>query len=112
MKIIAIIIVCIAIIFWLLQKVSDRKYRPTKSEMIEGLNKIIDGSIDYSHLDELCSVKIAYDTELESIRQRLNDILDDPKSTNHPHSEKKGVDLSEEGKSLVQNLIDEIKKET
>ena len=99
-------------LFWILQKVSDRTYKPNKSEIIEGLKKIIDGSIDYSQLDELCSVRIAYDPKLESIRERLNDILDDPKAINHPHSKEKGVDLSEKGKSLVQNLIDELIKAT
>ena len=112
MKIIISIIVGIVIIFWVLQKLSDRTYKPTKSEIIDGLKKILDGSIDYSHLDELCSVKIAYDPKLESIRQKLNDILDNPKAMNHPHTKTKGVDLSEEGKSLVQKLIYEIKKAT
>ena len=94
----------------ILQKLSDKTYKPTKSEIIEGLEKIIDGSIEYSHLDELCSVRIAYDPKLESIRIKLNDILDNPKALNHPHSKIKGVDLSEEGKVMVQNLIDEIRK--
>ncbi|MBA3029478.1 MAG: hypothetical protein FP816_11820 [Desulfobacteraceae bacterium] len=81
-------------------------------ELIEGLEKIIDGSIEHSHLDELCCVKIAYDPLLENIRERLNDILDDPMAMNHPHSKTMGVDLNEEGKGLVQNLINDIKPET
>lgn len=112
MKIVIGIIVGVVILFLTLQKLSDKTYKPGKSEIIEGLEKIIDGSIEYSHLDELCSVRIVYDPKLESIRIKLNDILDDPKALNHPHSKIKGVDLSKKGKVLVQNLIDEIKKAT
>ena len=112
MKIVIGIIVGVVILFLIIQKLSDKTYKPTNSELIEGLEKIIDGSIEYSHLDELCSVRIAYDPKLESIRIKLNEILDDPKALNHPHSKIKEVDLSEEGKVLVQNLIYEIKKTT
>jgi hypothetical protein len=108
MKIVMSIIIGVVIFFIILQKISARTYKPTKGEIIERLNKIIDGSIDCSDLDELCSVKIVYDSSLENIRQKLNSILDDPKAINHPHSKIKEVDLSYEGKIMVNNLIIEM----
>jgi hypothetical protein len=112
MKIIISIIIGVILFFLILQRISDRTYKPTKDEIIDRLKKVIDGSIDYSDFDELCSVKIAYDSSLENIRQKLNCILDDPKAINHPHSKIKEVDLSYEGKIMVNNLIKEMENLT
>jgi hypothetical protein len=112
MKIVISIIIGVVLFLLILQKISNRTYKPTKDEIIDRLKKVIDGSIDYSDFDELCCVKIAYDSSLENIRQKLNSILDDPKAINHPHRKIKEVDLSYEGKIMINNLINEMENFT
>jgi hypothetical protein len=109
--ILPIIIIGIIIFFLVLQKLSDKTYKPTRNEIISKLQEMINGNIDYSDFDELISVRIAYDHSLEEIRIKLNDIIDDAININNPHSNTKVIDLSEAGKKRLKELIEELEKQ-
>jgi len=106
-----LIVVGIVVFFLILQKTSDKTYKPTRTEIIKKLRKTIDGSIDYADFDELISARIAYDNTLEEIRTKLNSIIDEKANINQPHSKTKIIYLSEVGKKRVEELINEMEKQ-
>ncbi len=106
-----VILIVIIVFFAILQKISDKTYKPTRTEIIQKLRAVKEGSIDRYDFDELISVRIAYDPSLEEIIKELNNIIDDTTNINQPHSKTKAIDLSEAGKKKIEELIEKLERQ-
>ena len=72
-----LMVVTIVLLFIVLQWRSDRTYRPSANEIRITVQKTINGRISEEEFDEFTSVRIAYDSRLEDIREEFNQIVND-----------------------------------
>jgi hypothetical protein len=107
--IVAAIPVGIVVVFWLLQRVSDRTYRPTPQQVKAILDALMEGRLSYQGLDEFSCVRIAYDSQLDDIRQRCNTVLHDDRSyvQTPPDSP---VQLTESAKARISEIRRDVDK--
>jgi len=96
------------ILFWILQRNSDRTYRPSPDELRQILQASLEGRLDYKALDEFSCVRIAYDQRLDRLRERYNAILDDPASFLGEAAKSNATPFSEQGAGRVRELISEL----
>ena len=95
-------------LFWILQRKSDRTYRPSPDEIRQILQASLEGRLDYKALDEFSCVRIAYDQRLDRLRERYNAILDDPASFLGEATKSNATPFSEQGATRVRELISEL----
>jgi len=95
-------------IFWLLQWRSDKAYKPTKEDIRRILQSNIDDTIDQGTFDKFSRVRIAYNRELEAIREKYNRIVNNPEHIDRVISPDLVVPLNEMGKSKLRELINEL----
>jgi len=95
-------------LFWILQRLSDRTYRPSPAEIREILRASLEGRLNWKALDEFSCVRIAYDRRLDQLRERYNAILDDPASLLGQATESNATPLSEQGLARVRELINDV----
>jgi len=111
---VAAVVLCaifgIFVLFWLLQWWSDRTYRPTRAEVRVVLQAAIEGRLDWYALDDFVSVRIAYDPQLDQLRERFNSILDERGciSREMTKSNPNTLTLSEEGLARVRAVISDL----
>ena len=101
-------VAAIFILFWILQKISDRTYRPSPGEIKQILQASLEGRLDWKALDEFSCARIAYDERLDRLRERYNAILDDPASFRGEPSESNATPFSEQGIARVRELVSEL----
>ena len=92
----------------ILQRISDRTYRPSPGEIKQILQASLEGRLDWNALDEFSCVRIAYDQRLDRLRERYNAILDDPASFLVEATESNATPFSEQGVARVPELINEL----
>jgi hypothetical protein len=68
----------LAVVFLILQWHSYRTYRPSPVDIARLIQSTIDETISLPEFDTLSRVRIAYDSQLERIRTRYNDIVGSP----------------------------------
>lgn len=95
-------------IFWLLQWRSDKTYRPTKEQIRKILLSSIEDTIDQGTFDEFSCVRIAYNRELDAIREKYNQIVNNPEYIDTVISPELVVSLNEIGKSKLRELINDL----
>lgn len=95
-------------VFWLLQWRSDKTYKPTKEEIRKVLLSSIDDTIDQSTFDEFSCVQIAYNKELDAIREKYNKMMTNPEYIDRVISPQRVVPLNEIGKSKLRELINDL----
>jgi len=95
-------------ILWLLQWRSDNIYKPTKEEIRRILQLSIDDTIDQSTFEKFSRVRIAYNRELDAIREKYNQIANNPECIDRVISPDRVVPLNEVGKSKLRELINEL----
>jgi signal transduction histidine kinase len=111
--ILAVVLVLVAAFIALIlvaNRISDRTYKPTVSEMIRQLEDCKAGRMDSFQYDEFSCVRIAYDPRLDAIRQKFNDITDDPQNIEGNFSETDETALNDAGKNKIEELIDELRQ--
>ena len=91
-------------------RISDRTYKPTISEMIQHLEDCKAGRMSRGQFDEFSCVHIAYDPRLDTIREKFNDITDDPQNIEGGFSETDQTALNALGKNKIERLIDELRR--
>jgi len=107
--IIIIVFVLLVAIFWALQFISDKNYKPTKQEILDIIQKTIDGNIDLSKFDEFTSVRISYNRQLDAIREKYNTIVDNKEYFSESDITKENVaPLNEQGKNKLRILLEEL----
>ena len=107
MKWLALIVIVFVIFIMILQFISNRTYKPTKEEIIEILNKTIEGKLELFDFDEFSSVKIHYNKELEEIRLKYVKIIAN-EYYNSINENENPVPLNDKGKIEIQKLIGEL----
>ena len=60
--------------------------------------------------DEFSCVRIVYDPRLDAIREKFNDITDDPQNIEGGFSEADQTALNALGKNKIERLIDELRR--
>lgn len=95
-------------ILWLLQWRSDKTYKPTKEIIRRILLSSIDDTIDKDTFDEFSCVRIAYNQELDSIREKYNQIVNNPEYIDRVISPDRVVPLNEIGESKLRELINDL----
>ena len=107
--IVVIGVVLIFAFFWVLQFFSDRTYKPTKKEIAEIIQKSIDGRLDLGKFDEFSCVRIAYNSKLDAIREKYNDIVSNKEyfSVNEITGEDAAA-LNDKGRIELRKLMDEL----
>src|SRR3989442_9035510 len=101
-------IAAIFALFWVLQQLSDRTYRPSRDEIRQILQASLEGRLDVKALDEFSCVRIAYDRRLDRLRERYNAILDDPLCLLGEITKSNATPLSEQGLARVRELVNEL----
>lgn len=95
-------------IFWLLQWRSGKIYKPKKEEIRKILQLTIDGAIEQETFDQFSHAHILYNCELDAIRKKYNQIVNDPECVDRVVSPDLVVPLNETGKSKLRELVDEL----
>ena len=108
--IIIAIVVGIVSFFAVLNWLSDRTYKPTIPEIVSILEASQNGRLSLAEFDEFSCVRIAYDSRLDSVREKFNQIVDDPVNIDGDFSERNATALNDVGKSKIGELIDELRQ--
>ena len=108
--IIIAIVAAILLFFAFLQWLSDRTYKPTTSEIASILEACKDGRMSLGEFDEFSCVRIAYDSRLDAVREKFNQIVDDPKNIEGDFSEEDATALNDIGKNKIEELIEELRQ--
>ena len=95
-------------VFRFLQWLSDRTYKPTPQDVARILEANLEGRLDLAAFDEFSCVRIAYDPRLDRIRERFNEIVEDPNYITGEATSQNAAPLSEAGKAKLRELIDEL----
>ncbi len=98
----------IFLVFGVLQFWSDKTYKPTISEVIRILETCRDGQLSLSAFDEFSCVRIAYDSRLDTAREKFNQIVDNPENIEGTFSKEDATALNDLGKSKIDSLIEEL----
>jgi len=109
MKVLLIIVsvlVSLLLFFRALQWLSDRTYKPSKSEIKEIIQASIDGKLSYVKYDEFSCVKIAYDKDLDNIREKYNEIVENPEYFDGEMTYENMTPLNDLGKNKLKELIE------
>ena len=107
--IILAIVAAVVLIFVVLQWFSDRTYKPTAAEVIGILDACRNDKLSLAQFDEFSCVRIAYDSRLDAIREKFNQIVDDPDNIDGEPSSENSTALNDVGKSKISKLIDEVR---
>jgi len=94
-------------IFWLLQWRRDRTYKPTKEKIRRIILSSIDDTIEQDAFDEFSCARIAYNQELDAIREKYNQIVNNPEYIDRVISPERVVPLNEIGKLRLRKLIND-----
>ena len=101
-------IAAVFVFFLFLQWLSDRTYRPSRTDIRQILEASLEGRLDVQALDEFSCVRIAYDARLDRLRQRYNTNLEDPACWLGEITKENATPLSEQGRARVRELIHEL----
>jgi len=110
--IIVAILISIILLFAVLQWFSNRTYKPTKDEIRKIIQASIDGRLSLGEFDELSCVYIAYDKGLENIREKYNQIVNNPEYIDGEMTDDNMTPLNAAGKNKLSELINELSQVT
>ena len=102
--VIVVVFVGFAVINWL----GARTYRPTAPDIANTLQRLIDGELTWKELDDFSCVRIAYDKQLDSVRERCNRILDAPGTLDNENNSGPTVRLTERGQAKIGEIVHEL----
>ena len=109
--IILAIVVIIFLHFAILQWASNRTYKPTISDVISILEDCKSGQMSRDQYDEFSCGRIAYDPRLDAIREKFNEVTDDPQHYVADNlSENDAAALNDAGKNEIEKLIGELRE--
>jgi hypothetical protein len=108
--IIIAVVAAIFLIFVVLQWTSDRTYKPTIAEIIGILDACQNGRLSLSEFDEFSCVRIAYDSRLDTVREKFNQIVGDSGNIDGEFSDEDATALNDAGKRKIGELIDELRQ--
>lgn len=100
----------IGCLFYVLQRMSDRTYRPSALRIKEIVEASIEGHLDLSTFDEFSCVRIAYDTNLDKIRERFNAIVEDKAHIEGEITNANSTPLNATGKEMLKDLVRELER--
>ena len=106
--VITVLVTAAVLLFVVLQWRSDKAYKPSKSEIREIIQASINGSITLHEFDTFSSVRIAYDKDLENIRNKYNDIVGNTKYINNEATEDDVASLNTAGRERLEILLNDI----
>lgn len=98
----------VIVLFAVLQRLSDKTYRPSASQVRDIILASIEGRLDLGSFDEFSCVRIAYDRRLDQIRRRYNAIVEDSAYSEGEITKTNATPLNAEGKSKLQELLREL----
>ena len=108
--IILAVVAVIFVFFAILQWASNRTYKPTISEVISILEDCKSGQMSRGQYDEFSCVRIAYDSRLDEIREKFNEVTDNPQYyIANDLSENDATALNDAGKREIEKLIAELR---
>ncbi|MEZ5489600.1 MAG: hypothetical protein R3F50_04715 [Gammaproteobacteria bacterium] len=108
LQILGIVFLSLVAMFWYFDWNTKRSYKPTKSDLKSVIERTLDDSIDLGKFDEISSVPIHYSVELESIRKKYVEIVNNPNFIDREITRELVVPLSPEGKSKLRRLLGEL----
>ena len=106
--VITVFAIAAVLLYVILQWRSDKTYKPSKSEIREIIQASINGSITLHEFDTFSNVRIAYDKDLENIRNKYNDIVGNTENINNEATEDDVTSLNTVGKERLENLLNDI----
>ena len=97
----------IAAFFFVLQRLSDKTYRPSATQVRDIIEASVEGRLTLGSFDEFSCVRIGYDKRLDEIRERYNAIVDNPAYMDGEITKANSTPLNAAGKARLQELVQE-----
>ena len=86
----------------------SREYRPSAAKVRRIIESSLEDKIDPATFDEFSIFRIKYNSELDDIRCRFNQIVNDPKYLKAEASRRRAAKLTSSGKAELKALLDEL----
>lgn len=106
--VIATVLVLVYGVFYLLQKLSDKTYRPSCADIKAIIEAGVSGHLKLEAFDEFSRVRIAYDERLDKLRERFNAIVNDKAYTEGAITSENATPLNDSGKARLLELLREL----